>query len=115
MGLIDTRQPLQPGAVFLREAPAAIVRRFVWAKAAPPPRLEGYMCGVSASELVFMVEKAPEGGYVARGLGEPIFIDADDLAALRAMVADAVACYFDEADRPKVVRLHIVRDELLAV
>ena len=70
---------------------------------------------MARSELVFVVEEAPEGGYVARALGESIFTEADDLDALREMVRDAVACHFDEGDRPRVVRLHLVRDELLAV
>lgn len=67
------------------------------------------------SELVFVVEEAPEGGYLARALGEPIFTEADDLDRLRTMVRDAVLCHFDASDRPPVVRLHLVRDELLAV
>lgn len=67
------------------------------------------------SELVFVVEEAPEGGFVARALGESILTEADDLDHLRTMVRDAVSCHFDEDDRPQVVRLHLVRDELLAV
>jgi hypothetical protein len=67
------------------------------------------------SELVFVVEEAPEGGYLARALGEAIFTEADDLTTLRAVVTDAVSCHFDESDRPRVIRLHFVRDELLAV
>jgi hypothetical protein len=70
---------------------------------------------MAASELVFAVEEAPEGGYVARALGETIITEADDLESLREMVRDAVRCHFDEDDRPRVVRLHLVRDELLAV
>lgn len=66
-------------------------------------------------ELVFVVEEAPEGGYVARALGESIFTEADDLVGLREMVRDAVVCHFEEAERPRVVRLRLVRDELLAV
>jgi dephospho-CoA kinase len=67
------------------------------------------------SEIVFVVEDAPEGGYTARALGESIFTEADDLETLRAMVRDAVRCHFeDEATRPKVIRLHMVRDEVLA-
>lgn len=62
-----------------------------------------------------MVEEAPEGGYTARALGESIVTEADDMAGLRNMVRDAVACHFDEGYRPRVVRLHLVRDELLAV
>jgi hypothetical protein len=68
-----------------------------------------------SSELVFSVEEAPEGGYVARALGEAIFTEADTLDELREQVRDAVACHFEEDERPKVVRLHIIRDELLAV
>jgi hypothetical protein len=67
-----------------------------------------------ASEIIFSVEEAPEGGFVARALGHSIFTEADDLAALREAVRDAVRCHFDEADRPKVIRLHFVREEVFA-
>ena len=66
------------------------------------------------SEIVFVVEQAPEGGYVARALGESIFTEADSVEALRAAVQDAVHCHFDEGQSPRVIRLHFVRDELLA-
>ncbi len=68
-----------------------------------------------ASELVFVVEEAPEGGYTARALGEAIFTEGDDLDRLRAMVRDAVICTFEDEDRPRALRLHLVHDELLAV
>ena len=61
-----------------------------------------------------MVEDAREGGYEARALGHSIFTEAGSLEELREMVRDAVACHFDDADRPSVIRLHLVRDELLA-
>lgn len=70
---------------------------------------------MAGSELVVLVEEAPEGGYVARALGESLFTEADNLEELREMVRDAVACHFEEAERPRVIRLHLVRDELLAV
>lgn len=66
------------------------------------------------SEIVFVVEQAPEGGYTARALGESIFTEADTVAALRTAVQDAVHCHFDDGQSPKVIRLHFVRDELLA-
>jgi hypothetical protein len=31
------------------------------------------------------------------------------------MVRDAVICHFEEADRPKIIRLHFVRNEVIAV
>lgn len=66
------------------------------------------------TEIVFVVEQAPEGGYTARALGEAIFTEADTESELRVAVQDAVHCHFDEGKSPKVIRLHFVRDELLA-
>ena len=60
------------------------------------------------------MEEAPEGGYVARALGHSIFTEADTLVGLRESVRDAVRCHFDEGDRPKVIRLHFVREEVIA-
>ena len=65
-------------------------------------------------ELIFLVEDAPEGGYTARALGVSIFTEADDLESLREMVRDAVRCHFDEGQGPKVIRLHFVREEVIA-
>lgn len=67
------------------------------------------------TEIVFVVEQAPEGGYTARALGEAIFTEADTEAELRVAVQDAVHCHFEDGKSPKVIRLHFVRDELLAV
>jgi hypothetical protein len=53
------------------------------------------------SEIIFLVEESPEGGYEAHALGHSIFTEAESLEELRLMVQDAVRCHFDEADRPK--------------
>lgn len=67
------------------------------------------------TEIVFVVEEDPEGGYTARALGESIFTQADDMSSLREMVRDAVRCHFlDAAARPKMIRLHFVSDEVIA-
>ena len=68
------------------------------------------------SEITFEVrEDEADGGYVARALGHSIFTQGDNLEDLRMMVKDAVACHFDDpASRPKIIRLHFVRDEVLA-
>ena len=62
-----------------------------------------------------MVEDAPEGGYVARALGQSIVTEADSLAELHAIVRDAVRCHFEEGQAPKIVRLHFVWEEVIAV
>ena len=66
------------------------------------------------SELVFLVEEAPEGGFTARALGAAVFTEAETLEALREAIRDAVRCHFEPGDEPHVLRLHVVRDELIA-
>jgi len=66
-------------------------------------------------ELIFQVEEAPEGGFTAKALGESIYTQAETYDALKDAVREAVACYFDEGQGPKLIRLHLVRDELMAV
>jgi predicted RNase H-like HicB family nuclease len=66
------------------------------------------------SELIFLVEEAAEGGYLARALGQSIFTQADTIDELRTNVREAVACHFDDGQRPALIRLHFVRDEVLA-
>ncbi|MGH7654694.1 MAG: 2-oxoisovalerate dehydrogenase [Gemmatimonadaceae bacterium] len=66
------------------------------------------------TEILFVVEESLEGGYIARAVGSSIFTEADDLDQLREAVRDSVRCHFEEADRPKAIRLHLVHDEVIA-
>jgi len=66
------------------------------------------------NEIIFVIEEASEGGFTARALGESIFTEAETFDALRQQVRDAVNCHFDQEQAPKVIRLHFVRDEVLA-
>jgi hypothetical protein len=67
------------------------------------------------TEIIFSVEESPEGGYEARALGHSIFTQADNMDELKEMVRDAVCCHFDEDDRPRLIRLHLVKDEVIPV
>jgi hypothetical protein len=68
------------------------------------------------TEIVFLVEDDLDGGYTAKALGESIFTEADDLQSLKIMIRDAVNCHFENpVTRPKIVRLHIVKDEVFAL
>jgi hypothetical protein len=68
------------------------------------------------NEIIFVVHEPPEGGYAAEALGHPIYTVAKTVEELNEMVRDAVICHFDtEASRPKMIRLHFVREELIAV
>ena len=66
------------------------------------------------NEIIFFVSDSPEGGFEARALGHSIYTEADTSDELRGMVRDAVACHFDEPERPGVIRLHFVREEVMA-
>lgn len=66
------------------------------------------------SEIVFVVEEAPEGGFMARAIGESIFTEADDMAQLHERAREAVRCHFPDGGAPKLIRLHYVRDEVIA-
>jgi len=58
-------------------------------------------------EIIFVVEAAPEGGFTARALGASVFTEADTIEELHESVRDAVRCHFEDAERPKVIRLHL--------
>jgi hypothetical protein len=65
------------------------------------------------NELIFMVEEAPEGGYVARALGHNICTEADSFDELKEMVKDATKCHFEGKEMPRLIRLHMVKDEVI--
>ena len=66
-------------------------------------------------EMIFLVEESDEGGYEARALGYAIFTVGDTMEELREMIKDAVRCHFDEGEMPRIVRLHMVKDEVMAL
>ena len=66
------------------------------------------------SEIIFVVEQAPEGGFSARALDASIFTQAETIQDLHARVRDAVRCHFDDGNAPRMIRLHFVRDEVIA-
>lgn len=65
------------------------------------------------SEIIFTVEESPEGGYEAKALGYSIYTEADTLEQLKATVQDAVRCHFGEGMGPRLIRLHLVKDEVI--
>lgn len=67
------------------------------------------------SELVFEVTQEQDGGFCAECLSEHIFTQGDSWEALRQKVREAVrGYYFDQPQTRRQIRLHLVRDELLA-
>jgi hypothetical protein len=65
------------------------------------------------TEIIFAVQESPEGGFEAYALGHSIFTQAESLEELKVMVRDAVACHFEEGEKPSLIRLHLVKDEVI--
>ena len=71
---------------------------------------------MSGTEIILEVTvDEVDGGYPATALGHGIHTQGDSVDEIRRNVREAVDCYFDEdMSRPKLIRLHFVRDEGLA-
>jgi predicted RNase H-like HicB family nuclease len=66
------------------------------------------------NELVFEVSQEADGGFAAEALGESIFTEGNTWEELRANVREAVRAFYFDRPAPDRVRLHLVRDEVLA-
>jgi predicted RNase H-like HicB family nuclease len=67
------------------------------------------------NEIIFLVEEAGEGGFVARALGESIVTQAETMKELKEMIKDAVKCHFEDNKMPQLIRMHFVKEEVFAV
>ncbi|MDE3058002.1 MAG: 2-oxoisovalerate dehydrogenase [Bacteroidota bacterium] len=67
------------------------------------------------SEIIFLVEEAAEGGYIAHAIGKSIVTEADTIEELHRNVKDAVQCHFEEQQQPKIIRLHMVHEEVISL
>lgn len=67
------------------------------------------------SQLVFEVTQEDDGGFTAECLTESIFTQGDDWEELRRNVREAVEAFYFDRSTPSTIRLHLVRDELVAL
>lgn len=70
---------------------------------------------MTESEIIFSVQESAEGGYEAQALGHSIFTQADSMEELKRNVREAVQCHFDQGATPSIIRLHLVKDEVIQV
>ncbi len=66
------------------------------------------------NEIIFIIEESLDGGFEAKALGYSIFTEADDLEALKANIKEAISCHFVEDEMPKIIRLHYIKEEVIA-
>ena len=65
------------------------------------------------TEIIFIIEESPEGGYEARALGHSIFTEAETIEELKENIKEAIHCHF-EVDIPNIIRLHYIKEEIIA-
>lgn len=66
------------------------------------------------TEIIFEVKESEEGGLIANALNYSIVTDGDSIEEIRANVKEAVKCHFEE-DSSKIIRLHMVKEEVFSV
>jgi predicted RNase H-like HicB family nuclease len=66
------------------------------------------------TEIIFIIEESLDGGYEAHALGNSIFTEAETLDELKQNIREAVACHFEEEEMPKIIRLHYIKEEVIA-
>jgi len=67
------------------------------------------------NEIIFLIEESLEGGYEARALEASIHTEADNLTELKDSIRDAIKCHFDEKERPRIIRLHFGKEEVITL
>lgn len=67
------------------------------------------------NEIIFLVEEALEGGYTAKALGESIFTEGDTIDEIKINIKEAIDCHFEEGKKPKLIRLHMIKEEVIPV
>lgn len=65
-------------------------------------------------EIIFIIKESDEGGFIAESLNYSIFTEAEDWAKLKENIKESVHCHFEDISN-KIIRLHFVRDEVLAL
>jgi len=69
----------------------------------------------SLKEIIFTVSEPSDGGYEAQAVGYSIFTQSDSYDEFAETLRDAVKCHFDEGEMPALIRMQLVKNEVIAV
>lgn len=67
------------------------------------------------NEIIFIIEESIDGGYEARAVGHSVFTEGETYEEVKENIKEAVKCHFEECNMPRIIRLHLVKDEVLAL
>ena len=66
------------------------------------------------NEIIFIIEESLDGGYEAKAVGYSIFTEGESVEELKNNIVEAVNCHFDANEKPPIIRLHYIKEELIA-
>ena len=66
-------------------------------------------------EIIFLIEESVDCGFEAKAMGHSIFTEGETYEEVKENIKEAVICHFEESDMPSIIRLHLVKDEVLAL
>ena len=66
------------------------------------------------NEIIFIIEESLDGGFEAKALGHSIFTEAENVDVLKDKIKDSINCHFDAENIPKIIRLHFIKEEIIA-
>ena len=67
------------------------------------------------NEIIFIVTESLDGGYEAKAVGHSIYTQCDEYNELSTVLRDAIKCHFNEDELPSLIRIHFIKDEIIAV
>ena len=68
-----------------------------------------------SNEILFYVEESVDGGYEASAVNHSIYTQCEEYDELPDTLREAVRCHFDEGQIPALIRIHFVKNEVIAV
>ena len=67
------------------------------------------------NEIIFTVNESLDGGYEAQAVGHSIYTQCEEYNELPTVLRDAVKCHFNQDEMPSLIRIHLVKNEVIAV
>jgi len=67
------------------------------------------------NEIIFVITESLDGGYEAKAASHSIFTQCDSYGELADVLRDSVKCHFEKGQEPSFIRMHFVKDEVIAV
>lgn len=66
------------------------------------------------TEIIFIIQDSLDGGFEAKAVGHSIYTEAETMEELKNNIIEATDCQFDPGKKPKLIRLHYIKEEVIA-